>query len=111
MKWSTHSKSKIITEVKVQEVKMRIGILIKEFEALANWELRIINKILKDPSLELSLLILDGREGEDSQKTLKSSIKRLFKSKNVIGSLLFAFQRKVENALLKKNFPSIRLKL
>lgn len=83
---------------------MRIGILIKEFEALANWELRIINRILKDPSLELSLLILDGRVGKDSQKTLKSKLKKLFKSKNILGTLVFAFQRKIESILFKEKW-------
>jgi hypothetical protein len=40
---------------------MRIGILIKDFAQLSNWELRIIDNIKNDFSLELSLLIKNGR--------------------------------------------------
>ncbi|MGZ2368710.1 glucosamine inositolphosphorylceramide transferase family protein [Ancylomarina sp. YFZ004] len=90
---------------------MRIGILIKEFEALSNWELRIINRILKDPSLELALLVQDGREGNNSPKTLKNKLKRLFKSKNIIGKLLFGFQHKIENNLFKEKFTVNRAKI
>ena len=43
---------------------MKIGILIKDFEMLENWELGIINEIIKDPTLELALLIQDGRKGK-----------------------------------------------
>ncbi|MFS4491340.1 hypothetical protein [Maribacter sp. 2308TA10-17] len=81
---------------------MRIGILIKEFEALANWELRIVEGILKDPSLEIALLIQDGREGEDSPNTFKNRLKKLIKSKNILGTLLFAFQRKIESKFFKE---------
>lgn len=81
---------------------MRIGILIQEFEVLSNWELRIINEILKDPSLELALLIQDGREGNNSTKTLKSRLNRLLKSKNIFGKILFSLQTKIENFLFKE---------
>ena len=57
---------------------MKIGILIKKFENLSNWELRIIDEIINNPELELSLLIQDGRE---DIKLLKNKIKRLFKIK------------------------------
>jgi len=64
---------------------MKIGILIKKFENLSNWELRIIDEIMNNPELELSLLIQDGRDGKEDTKSLKNKIKRLFKSKNVLG--------------------------
>ena len=81
---------------------MKIGILIKEFEKLSNWELRIINKIIKNKELELSLLIQDGRDG--NEKSLKSKIKRLIKSKNILGSLLFKIQVLIESKLFKQNY-------
>jgi hypothetical protein len=40
---------------------MRIGILIKEFEDLENWELRVIDNIKNNQNFELTLLIKDGR--------------------------------------------------
>ena len=40
---------------------MRIGIFIKEFERLENWELRVIDGIRKNPKFELRLLIQDIR--------------------------------------------------
>ncbi len=90
---------------------MRIGILINDFEALKNWELRIISGIIEDPSLELALLIQDGREGNDSPKSLRSSLKRLFKSGNVTGKLLFNFQCKVEDVLFKGKPTVNRIKI
>lgn len=90
---------------------MRIGILIREFEALANWELRIVDGILKDPSLELALLITDGRVGKDSPKTLKSKLKKLLKSKNILGTLLFTFQRKIESSLFKEKLSVDKAKI
>jgi hypothetical protein len=90
---------------------MRIGILIKEFETLANWELRIIDGILKDPSLELSLLVLDGRIGEESPNTFKNRIKKLFKSKNVLGTLYFAFQRKIESKIFREKLSVDKTKI
>jgi hypothetical protein len=90
---------------------MKIGILIKEFEMLGNWELRIIDEIIKDPTLELALLIHDGRIGHNSPKTLKAKIKRLFKSRNIIGILLFNFQLKVETKLFKKKITADKSKI
>ena len=79
--------------------KLKIGILIKEFEALSNWELRIIKEIINNSSLELAVLIQDGREGNNNPKTLKNKLKRLLKSKNIFGKILFIFQRKIENKI------------
>jgi len=81
---------------------MKIGILIKEFEALSNYELRIIKGIIENPSLELVLLIQDGRKENDNPKALKNKLKRLLKSKDIFGKALFSFQCKIENKLLKE---------
>jgi hypothetical protein len=40
---------------------MIIGILIREFQTLENWELRIIDYIKKDLNFELALLVMDGQ--------------------------------------------------
>lgn len=80
---------------------MKIGILIKKFENLANWELRIIDEIIDNPELELSILIQDGRE---DLQTLTNKIKNLFKSKNVLGKLLFKMQVLIESKLFSENF-------
>lgn len=46
--------------------KIKIGILVSDFNSLQNWELRIIEKIKNDPNLKLTLLIKDGRFLEES---------------------------------------------
>ncbi len=87
---------------------MKIGIMIKDFEALANWELRIIKGILDDPSLELILLIKDGRK-----KNIKTSnrfirkLNKFLKSKNFFGYLLFEIQSRAENLIFRKQYNSV----
>ena len=90
---------------------MKIGILIKNFKLLGNWELRIIDEIIKSPHLELVLLIQDGRKGYDSPKSLKAKLRRLFKSRNLIGTLLFNLQLKVEIKLFKKKLTVNKSKI
>jgi len=80
---------------------MKIGVLIKEFDKLPNWQLRIIDEITRNPSLELSLLIKDGRKAQNASSSLSAKFSKLFKSKNVFGKIVFALQKKIE----KKMFP------
>lgn len=75
---------------------MRIGILIKNFHQLGNWELRIIEEIIKNPNHELSLLIQDGRV--ETRKTIHKIIK-LLTSKNIFGNLFFRVQVLIESSL------------
>ena len=82
---------------------IKIGILIKEFEALSNWELRIVDRIINDQSLELSLLIKDGRSGSKDTKSLINKIRYLLKSRNIVGKLLLKVQILIE----KKIFSGI----
>lgn len=70
---------------------MRIGILIKDFAKLSNWELRIIDNIKNDPSLELSLLIKDGR-----------SLKRGYPFKTIISKVIFKIQKYIERRFFFK---------
>ena len=51
---------------------IKIGILIREFETLENWELRIIENIKNDPGIELCLLIKHILTGEGAQVQKKS---------------------------------------
>ena len=90
---------------------MRIGILIKDFELLGNWELTIIDKIIKDPSLELVLLIKDGRKSNDNPNNLNAKLKRLLKSRNVIGTILFKLQLKIESRLFKERLTVDKSKI
>lgn len=78
---------------------MKIGILIRDFDALRNWELRIIEGIRQRPSLELCLLIKDGRKDIN---TSQSKLKRALKSKNFLGKLLFTLQKKIEARIFKE---------
>lgn len=78
---------------------MKLGILIKDFNKLANWELRIIHEIINDTKVELSLLIQDGRVESENQKRLKYSLYKLFHSKNNLSKLLLKFQIKLERIL------------
>lgn len=79
---------------------MKIGILIRDFSLLENFELRIIDQILNDPALELGLLIKDGRIKPASKK---QKIIKLLRSKNILGKILFKIQYKIESRLFKFN--------
>jgi len=85
---------------------MKIGILIRKFENLSNWELRIIEEIMNNPGLELSLLIQDGRGGKNSAEYLKNKIICLVKSKNIFGKLLFKIQTQIERKLFREHFTT-----
>lgn len=80
---------------------MKIGILIADSEQLSNYELRIVNEIISNPSLELSLLIKDGRIGVDNVNSRNNRIKRLFTEKNTFGKLLFKIQVIIESKWFK----------
>ena len=77
--------------------KLKIGILIGNFHSLENFELRIIEEIILDKSLELSLLIKDGR----SVNSTKNRLKRLIKSRNIFGKILLNIQVLIEKTLFK----------
>ena len=71
---------------------IKIGILLKSFENLRNFELRIIQKILDDKDLELSLVITDGRKKNKNPRSFKNKFLRLISSKNKIGIILYNIQ-------------------
>ena len=79
-------------------MNLRIGILIEEFKDCSNWQLRVIQAILDDPTLEMSLVI---------QKTgyrifKKNSSLRRFFSKFGIGRLLLTLQICIEKKVFFK---------
>jgi hypothetical protein len=90
---------------------MKIGILIKDFSELANWELRIIAGILNRPDLELALLIQDGRIGDNKPNSLKNRINYLFKSKNILGKLVFKTQLAIESKIFRETATTNREEL
>ena len=79
--------------------KLKIGILIREFDNLSNWELRIIEKIISDEYFELRLLIKDGRYGKESPGNFWYRLKNSFKTKKVLSTLIFKVQVIIENFL------------
>jgi len=81
---------------------IKIGILLKNFRNLENYELRIIEKIFEDKGLNLSLIILDGRIKSSNPSSFKSRVNRLLHSKNIIGKLLYNFQYGIEKFIFQK---------
>ncbi len=81
---------------------MKIGLLIRDYKKLANWELRIINQIIESNVLELSLLIeIDSR---NNKGLLKRNIKLTTLLNQIFGKLLFEIQFLIEKVLFKKKF-------
>ena len=84
---------------------MKIGILLKDLNALENWELRIIEEIMNTPNLALGLLVLDGRTSTvyGVEKSLR------YKPKKGISKLLFKIQWSIERKIiLKETFTADR---
>lgn len=63
--------------------KLRIGILIREFKTLQNWELRIIENIKNDSNLTLTLLIRDGRVEDEYIKSNYNSLGEVILKKQI----------------------------
>jgi hypothetical protein len=84
--------------------KIKIGILIRQFDSLTNWEFRIIEKIFLNENLELSLLIKDGRKGSDNPSGLSKRLKRLIKSKKILATVILKLQEFIESKLFFKSF-------
>lgn len=73
---------------------MRIGILCKDFLLLKNWELRIIDELINNPSYSISLLINDTRlAGGRGQST-----NFLWKNKKLV-RILFHLQEFIEKRI------------
>ena len=91
--------------------KIKIGILIRQFDSLTNWEFRIIEKIFLNENLELSLLIKDGRKGTDNPSGLSKRLKRLIKSKKILATAILKLQEFIESKLFFKSFNVDKISL
>ncbi len=85
---------------------MRIGILIKDFEQLANWELRIIQEIINDKGLELVLLVQDGRKGDSSKNAFSRRFPYLFSTKSILIKIIFKLQIGIEERFFHEDSMS-----
>ncbi|MDR0221012.1 MAG: hypothetical protein LBI54_06380 [Lachnospiraceae bacterium] len=77
---------------------LRIGMMIRDIEELANWELRILKGIIEHPRLELALFIKDGRGKTFS---FGSRFKRNILTPHAVANVLFKLQVKLESFLSK----------
>ena len=75
-------------------MSLKIGVMINKSENLKNWELRIIDEIMSNSELKLSLLI---QEDEESKKEVLS----ILKSKNLVATLLLKIQTMIEGKKFK----------
>jgi len=72
---------------------MRVGIMIKEFNALDNWELRVIQGLLEIEGLDIALLIKDGRPGTN---TGHHRARRILGKRLDFGRSAFLLQERIE---------------
>lgn len=96
---------------------MKIGLLFNNYTNLANWELRIIEEIMVDPKLELSLIIQYPQIERNSSNIITNTISRvkfnIFKIQLLIERKIFAkhvpigMRNTIMNRL--KNIPHINL--
>ena len=56
---------------------IKIGVLIKDFNELRNFELRILKYIIDDPELELSVLFKDGRKLKNNSNLFYKIIRHI----------------------------------
>ncbi len=80
----------------MEQVKTRIGILIRDFEALDDYDLRVVDGVFKNPSLELVLLVKDGRRELAAERT---SLMSRLKAHHFFGKVLLKIQHAVESKL------------
>ena len=81
--------------------KLKIGLILRNFNELNNWELRIINEIINHQKLEIKLIIQDGR--------IKNSIKSLLKSKFIWRRIFFKLQLLIERFFSKNQILLIKM--
>jgi hypothetical protein len=79
-------------------VNLKIGILAKDIKKMKNWQLIIINEIIRHPNLELRLFIKDGRTELSS---LGSRLRRNILTPKVFANILFLIQYKIESKIFK----------
>ena len=80
---------------------MRIGILLGPLETLSNYELGIVDQVFRDPTLELALVVQDGRAGETNLGSTRSVSTGWSRR---VGVFLFRLQLRVERQLYRDRF-------
>lgn len=79
---------------------IKIGVLIKDFNELRNFELRILKYIIDDPELELSILFKDGRKLKNNSNVFYKIIRHI-KRGNFLSKVLLILQQHIENKLFR----------
>tara|TARA_B100000900_G_C20600602_1_gene725387 strand:+ start:2043 stop:3692 length:1650 start_codon:yes stop_codon:yes gene_type:complete len=79
---------------------IKIGVLIKDFNELRNFELRILKYIIDDPELELSVLFKDGRKLKNNSNLFYKIIRHI-KRGNFLSKGLLILQQYIENKLFR----------
>ena len=79
---------------------IKIGVLIKDFNELRNFELRILKYIIDDPELELSILFKDGRKLKNNSNVFYKIIRHI-KRGNFLSKVLLILQQYIENKLFR----------
>ena len=81
--------------------KLKIGIFSKSLNKLRPFEYKILEKILNDKDVELSALIFDGRQ---KNETLINRLFNLFYSKKLISRIILRTQEIIENLIFKEKY-------
>lgn len=84
-------------------MNLKIGILIREFGDLSNWQLRIIQAILNEPTLELTLVI---QEAKNQKGINRNSFSRAF-SKISLSQIVLSLQISIEKKVFFKEVYSV----
>ena len=79
---------------------IKIGVLIKDFNELRNFELRILKYIIDDSELELSILFKDGRKLKNNSNVFYKIIRHI-KRGNFLSKVLLILQQYIENKLFR----------
>ena len=78
--------------------------MLRDFESLENWELRIIEFIQSSPDIEISVVIRDGRINDGLSKINKNGTNVYSNSLHVIGEKILQYQLAFERGRYHKNF-------
>lgn len=86
---------------------MRIGIYIKEFDHLENWELRILHGLQIDPNLELCLLIQENENLHNNGQTEEYQTRQAKTTKQSFGDAILKLQIRLERKFFFKKICTV----
>ena len=78
--------------------------MIRDFESLENWELRVIEYIQKDPNFEIVLVLQDGRSNDDLDYVKNNGLFGFSNSLSMFGEKILQYQLEFERRRYLKNF-------